>query len=98
MRSFLRLAAPVVFAAGAAATLPDWVRHAESGGTIEQILFAERELPAGPVPVRRAPAETRPLLDEAIASEDGRADLYALRAREAERALDYVSAERDWRA
>jgi len=98
LRSSLKLLSLVVLCAGAAANLPDWVRHIEAGGAIEEIFFVEQLLPAGPVPSRRPPAQTRPLLDQAISADAERAQLYSLRAREAERALDMTAAEADWRA
>lgn len=98
MRSSLKLLLWLATGAAAVANLPEWVRHIESGGAIEEIFFAEQPMPAGPVDVRRSPAQTRPLLDQAIAADQERAQLYALRAREAERALDFTAAEADWRA
>lgn len=98
MRSSLRLLLLLATGAAAVANLPEWVRHIEAGGAIEEIFFAEQPMPAGPVAVRRSPAQTRPLFDQAIAADGERARLYALRAREAERALDFTAAEADWRA
>ena len=80
----------------ASGRLPEWVRYVESGSTLEEIFFTERRLPGGEAPARRLPLETRPLLGERISAEPDRAELYLLRAREAERALDFEAAESDW--
>ncbi|MCB1018957.1 MAG: hypothetical protein KDC27_03460, partial [Acidobacteria bacterium] len=97
-----RLAAPVLaaigFAAAANADLPERFRFAEPGGLLDRVLFKTVTMPGGPAAVRRPPAETRQQLSEAIAAQPGQAELYSLRALEAERALDFTAAEADWKA
>ncbi len=91
------LAALLALSAAASAALPDRFGNAESGSLLERIFFRDVPTPSGAVPSKRRPAETRNALSEAIASQPTQADLYALRAQEAERALDMVAAEADWK-
>ncbi len=81
--------------AAAQASFPDWVRYAEQ--SLETAFFREVELPGGAAPSRRPPRETRELLGDRIQAQPDAAELYALRAHEAERGLDMEAAERDWR-
>ena len=85
-------------AAAAYAELPERFRHAEPGSLLERIFFREAPMPGAAVPVRRPPTETRDALTAEIAARPAEADLYALRAQEAERALDFTAAEADWKA
>ena len=101
MPSFRRRALVVLAvsaAIAASAALPDRLSHAEAGSLFERIFYRAVPMPAGPVAARRTPSQTRQELAAAIASQPGEADLYALRAQEAERALDMVQAEDDWKA
>lgn len=86
-----------IAAAVAAGGLPEWVASIDSTGGLESIFFRQVEMPSGPVPVLRPPSETRPALGERISAEPSRAELYALRAYEAERQLDFAAAEADWK-
>ncbi len=79
-----------------AGRLPEWVRHVESGSELRRIFFQTVELPGGPVDARRPPAQTRAALTSRLASQGDRLELHALRAREAERELDFEAAEQDW--
>ncbi len=92
--AFLWLAA---VAAVAVAGLPDWIASIDSTGGLEAVFFRQVEMPSGPIPVLRPPSETRTALGERISAEPSRAELYALRAYEAERQLDFAAAEADWK-
>ena len=87
----------LLVALGAAARLPEWVRDLEAGHPLGEVFFEAVALPGGPVLARRSPGETRAALSRLIANEPARADLHSLRAREAERQLDFVAAEADWK-
>ena len=54
-------------------------------------------LATGSVPVRRPPKETRPELTALITATPADAELYSLRALEAEQQLDFTAAEADWK-
>ena len=84
--------------AAASAGLPDRFGHAEAGSLLERIFYRTVATPGGPVPAKRRPEETRAALSVAIASRTEEAELHALRAQEAERALDTIAAEADWKA
>ncbi|MBI1355624.1 MAG: hypothetical protein GC160_14900 [Acidobacteria bacterium] len=77
--------------------LPDRARFVRLGDWLESALFEQVETPGGPVSARRPTPQTRAALTERIASQPDEAQLYALRALEDERALDFTAAERDWR-
>jgi cellulose synthase operon protein C len=81
----------------AQAEYPEWVRFVERGSPLREVFFRSVSLPSGPVEARRSPRETRPALDALIASRPSEADLYALRAHEAELGLDFAAAEADWK-
>ncbi len=87
----------LLVALGAAARLPEWVRDLESGHRLGEVFFEAVSLPGGPLLARRPPGETRAALSALIAAEPTRADLHSLRGREAERQLDFVAAEVDWK-
>jgi Flp pilus assembly protein TadD len=79
------------------AELPEWIRNVESGGRWHDAMFRTLPTPAGPVEVRRSPADAH----EALARSSGAApdrELLALRARVAEEKLDPAAAEADWKA
>jgi len=76
--------------------LEPWVQHVPSGPRVGTF-FRTVPMPGGAVPIRRPPAETRPLLSTAILAAPRDAGLYRLRAQEAELALDFVAAETDWK-
>lgn len=81
----------------AQANLPKWVSNVRSSGLAAGAFFREVPMPGGPLPARRPAAETTASLGQLIGTNPDQAQLYALRAREAERAADFASAERDWR-
>ena len=89
------LAGLAVCASGA---LPDWLRNIESGTDIENAFFRMMALPEGNILFRRPPTETREALAGLIQKKPQDAELYSLRALEDEQQLDFVAAEKDWRA
>jgi tetratricopeptide (TPR) repeat protein len=88
------LALPLLLAQ---AELAEWIRDLEAGSQLEKIFFRLVPMPGGSVPARRPPAEARAGLSQLIAGTPVNARLYALRARQAERQLDFVAAESDWK-
>jgi tetratricopeptide (TPR) repeat protein len=94
------LALPVagLFIAGMAArgNLVDWLQNLEGNGRFEMIFFRVISLPAGPLTIRRLPAESRRTLDELVAKAPNDAELYLMRARADEEQLDFTAAEADW--
>ncbi|MGH9666397.1 MAG: tetratricopeptide repeat protein, partial [Bryobacteraceae bacterium] len=88
-------AATVVIAARG--ELANWVENVESASRLESVFFRSVPLPGGGVLMRRPPKETRPELTKLIAASPSEADLYSLRAREAEEQLDSKAAEADWK-
>jgi hypothetical protein len=99
LRSFLKygLAILAVAAIGLRAELSKWVENIDAGSRLEAEFFRNVILPAGPVPVRRPPVETRAELTKLIAAAPSDAELYTLRALEAEQQLDFAAAEADWK-
>lgn len=83
------LASGALFAAG--------YELAERGSDVEALLYREAEIPGGPALIRRPPREARAELDRRIAEAPDETQLYALRAEQAERALDFDAAEADWK-
>ncbi len=78
--------------------LPKWLQYVEAGTRAENALFRWMPMPGGNVLARRPPQEARPLLDELVKAQPGAAELYSLRAMEEEQQLDFVAAEKDWKA
>ena len=76
--------------------LAPWVQHVPSGAAIAA-LFRNVSMPGGPVPILQPPSEARRALTKLIATSPRDAMLYRLRAQEAELALDFASAEADWK-
>lgn len=74
-----------------------WIRGLDAGSKWNAVFFRTVNFPAGPVEVRRPPKETRPELNNLISATPQEADLYSLRAREAEMLLDFAAAEADWK-
>ena len=79
---------------GARATSP-W-RIAESGSAIEAALYRWMPMPVSKVFGLRPPREATPLLSDLIKRQPS-AELYSLRALNEEAALDFASAEADWK-
>ncbi|MFN7932003.1 MAG: hypothetical protein U0R19_01675 [Bryobacteraceae bacterium] len=96
-RKHLIPAAVLSFAAITQGNHPEWIRFIEAGSRMEQIFFRPFNLPAGPVNLRKPPAETRTALAQAITATPNDAQLYSLRASESELLLDFAAAEADWR-
>ena len=94
---YLPAALLIAVVVGAQARLPEWVRYVESGSSLRDVFFRTVSLPSGAIRVERAPAETRAALSLLLDRGPGEADLYALRAHEAERQLDFIAAEADWK-
>ncbi len=65
----------------------EWYNNFAKTDPLHDVFWKTAPMPGGPVPARRTPREMRPLLA-------ARLDLRAL---EAERAMDYVAAEQDWK-
>ena len=82
---------------GLRAELPEWVRNVETAGRWHDAIFRTVPTPAGPVEVRRSPADAHDALRTAPGAATDR-ELLALRARVAEEKLDPEAAEADWRA
>jgi len=85
------------FVLAAKGDLPIWIRNVEAKTGLERAFFRSMQLAYGEVLFRRPPAETRPALGELVQQQPTDANLYALRALEAEQQLDFVAAENDWK-
>ena len=96
-RRKLLLAACAALAVAARGELADYIQRLEIADRLQGVSLHSATLPAGPVLVRRPPAETRQVLGLMISASAGDAQLYALRAQEAELALDFAAAEADWK-
>ncbi len=95
-----RIAALLFIAGGLCvlrAELSSWAQNAVAGSAIEAALFRTMTVPLGTVSGRRPPSESRADLTGLIQKSPRDAELYSLRAREDERALDVHAAEIDWR-
>jgi tetratricopeptide (TPR) repeat protein len=77
------------------AEMSDWLKYLEAN-SIQDALFHSVAWPNGAVRVRRPPRETVPALTNLIAASPANAELYRLRAGEAELQLDFAAAEADW--
>ncbi len=76
--------------------LARWVQDIEAGKPLESVFFKLVAVGPSTVPARRPPSETRPELTKRIGASPAAADLYSLRALEAEQQLDFSAAESDW--
>ncbi|MBS1872968.1 MAG: hypothetical protein JSU00_07120 [Acidobacteria bacterium] len=92
-RSRIALAASAVILA---AVLQAELAHIEATSPLQAVFF--KLVPSGPAKAlaRRPSSETRPELAKLIAVRPADGELYSLRALEAERQLDFGSAEADW--
>ena len=77
------------------AEMSGWLQYLEANA-IQNAFFRNIAWPNGAVATRRPPRETRPALTALIAATPANADLYRLRASEAELDLDFPGAEADW--
>lgn len=99
VRSVAAVAATItLFALLARADLPRWMQSVVAGSAIEAALFRMMSMPSTSTLYPRPPAEARSQLDPLIAAKPNEAELYAVRARVEEQALDFTAAERDWLA
>ncbi len=87
----------LVAAIGAQGNLTRWLQDVEAQSKFDAVFFKSVALPSGSVAVRRPPAETRAELGKLIQAAPAEADLYSLRALEAESQLDFAAAEADWK-
>ena len=78
------------------ADLSPWVRFVDVASNLESVFFRNLPVPGGLIAWRRSPRESREELNKVITQSPSRADLYALRALESERQLDFAAAESDW--
>jgi hypothetical protein len=82
--------------ATAGATLPVWLQHIVGASTIESALYRAMQLPGVQALYPRPPKEAEAELAQRIGTEPANAELYQLRARADEDALDETAAEADW--
>ncbi len=95
----LLMAAAATIAAGfgARGELSRWAENIDAAGRLEAVFFRSVTLPGGAIPVRRPPKETRAELGKLMQNAPTDAELYSLRALEAEQQLDFAAAESDWK-
>ena len=72
-------------------------RNTVGGSAIEAALYRVMNVPGGPVLHSRPPSESRMHLAKLISQSPHEGELYSLRAREDERALEITAAEDDWK-
>ena len=98
-RALLGLLTTAVVLGGLAASgeIREWVRFVEGDSDLRQVFFKTVSLPAGDVLTPRPARETVAALGELIRTTPTAADLYSLRAHEAERQLEFEAAEADWK-
>jgi hypothetical protein len=93
----LVLAALILTPLTARAILPDWLQHIIGSSTIEAALYRTMHLPEADTLYPRPPKEAQSELARLIGSTPDNAELYQLRARTDEQALDERAAEADWK-
>ncbi len=98
MKSFRNFAIAILLLGAIAAegNLSRFLQDIESSSRYDAVFFKSVALPSGSVAARRTPAETRAELGKLIQAAPAEADLYSLRALEAEAQLDFNAAEADW--
>jgi len=94
-RNVLVLVLVVVFAAQG--NLSRWLQDIEATSRLEAVFFKSVALPSGSVVAKRPPAEARAELGKLIQAAPSDAELFALRAMQAEQQLDFAAAETDWK-
>lgn len=92
----LAVAAVVCVAFALHGELTRWAENVDATSRLENVFFRTVSLPAGTVSMRKPPAETRADLSKLIAASPSDAELYSLRALEAEQQLDFTAAQADW--
>ena len=80
------------------AELPDFLQHVISASALEGALFRMMDLPGVKALYPRPPKEAQAELQKLPAQNAQQAELYSLKAREDEQALDFTAAEADWKA
>ena len=79
------------------ALLPSWLQHIPGASAVESALYRAMQLPSAQALYPRPPKEAQTELARLIASTPAQAELYQLRARSDEAALDFPAAEADWK-
>jgi cellulose synthase operon protein C len=79
------------------AALSSWAENVVGASSLESALFRAMTLPDGPVLAPRLPSEARGEVTALIQKSPRQGDLYALRAQQEERQLDFAAAELDWK-
>ena len=87
----------LVLPLAANATLPQWLQHIIASTPIESALYRLMQLPSIQTLYPRPPKESQTELATLIKSTPSQEDLYQLRARADEQALDESAAESDWK-
>jgi tetratricopeptide (TPR) repeat protein len=82
----------------ARAALPRWMQDAVGSSAIEATLYRAMEIPGMKALYPRPPKEAQGELSALIGKAPEQAELYSLRAMEEEQALDFRTAETDWKA
>lgn len=82
----------------ARAELPEFLQHTVSATALESALFRVMELPGVKALYPRPPKEARTELAKLLTVDAQQAELYSMKAREDEQALDFVAAESDWKS
>ena len=90
-------AALLATAITANAALPAWLQHIVGASSMEAALYRTMHLPQADVLYPRPPKEAQAELARDISSSPDQAELYQLRARSDEAALDLTAAEDDWK-
>jgi len=95
----LRFSRKLLLGAGLAATLiaglPEWISTIEVLSQLEDVFYRSVTFGSNVISWRKPPKETRPALSQQIQQRPAEAQLYLLRAREAEAQLDFAAAEAD---
>jgi cellulose synthase operon protein C len=80
------------------ADLPAWMQQVVSASAIESALYRVMDLPGLRTLYPRPPAESRTDLSVLVQKSPSDPELYAIRARVGEQALDFTAAEQDWKS
>ncbi len=80
------------------ADLPAWMQQVVSASAIESALYRVMDLPGLRTLYPRPPAESRTDLSVLVQKSPSDPELYAIRARVDEQALDFTAAEQDWKS
>ena len=74
LKGFLLLGCLAGGLMAARAAMPDWVQNIEVRSLVEAAIFRTVPLPAGPITIRRPPAESVPALGELLKQHPQQAD------------------------